>query len=323
MFYRNLIKPSNRYPFIFILIGVAASIILFSFMRFGPGVSPDSVSYLETANSLLNGDGFTVYLQPMTHFPPFYSLMLAVGGLLPIRLIAVSKLLQAGIFGINLSIFLFTTWIGSKRNKLAPLAALLLFLTSTHIILVHSNVWSEGLFFLLGLLGIISLAYYLEFQDRRLLFLSAVLIGLSILTRYAGLAFLPPVILFVLLQARSSFRKKLIDSFLLSLIALLPLALWILRNLVLVNSTANRTFTYHPIQGKHFLDFFNTFSQFFLPSSIPSMTSSFFTILFLAGLFVLIFIYLRIQCNHFKSASFYLVLLLFVYSIEYFIFIFI
>jgi hypothetical protein len=49
----------------------------------GVGVTPDSISYIGGARSLLAGDGFSMpgnVPMPITHFPPFYSLLLAAIG---------------------------------------------------------------------------------------------------------------------------------------------------------------------------------------------------------------------------------------------------
>jgi len=68
-------------PLLIILAGACASILMFWITDYGPGVSPDSTTYIETARNLLAGNGFTVGGKPMTHYPPAYPLLLSIVGL--------------------------------------------------------------------------------------------------------------------------------------------------------------------------------------------------------------------------------------------------
>jgi hypothetical protein len=255
---------------LFLLPGLFAGAALFHFMHLGPGVSPDSVTYFQTAESLRKGQGFMAYGEPMTNFPPFYSLILALVGLLPLKILSISKLVQASIFGLNVIVFTYAAWIVARKNTYAALAAGVLFVSSVDIVRVHSYAWSEGLFLLFGLSGYIILAHFLKMNNRHLLVVASISVALAVLTRYAGLALIPPVILILLARRRISFREKLIDCAIFAAIACGPLAAWIVRNLLVAGSATNRTAAFHIIEKEKLIQFTKTVFRFFIPSSTPS-----------------------------------------------------
>jgi 4-amino-4-deoxy-L-arabinose transferase-like glycosyltransferase len=316
-------KNTYRTSIIFIVPGLLAGAALFYLMQYGPGVSPDSVTYLQTAKSLLAGQGYMTYGNPMTHFPPLYSTMLALGGLIPIKLISVSRLVQSAIFALNLIVFCYAVWIASSRNFFAASAAGLLFITAMNIVRIHSYVWSEGLFFFLGMSGYILLAYYLENNRRWLLFIASALVGLAILTRYAGLAFLPPVLLLILFRRGYSLRHKLPELGMALLIAILPVAIWMLRNMLIADTATNRTLVFHMIKKSRMVQFSQTVTQFFVPWKIPSLNPTLFVYLFS---FVILILVIFVVHKHGKvqsqnAAGYYLVLLNLIFAAAYLAFV--
>ena len=58
---------------------IAASFILTSGWNFGLGVSPDSVSYISTADSLSQGEGLRTFSGPFVSWPPLTPLSLYLG----------------------------------------------------------------------------------------------------------------------------------------------------------------------------------------------------------------------------------------------------
>ena len=54
---------------------------MYALMSHGVGISPDAIDYLNTARSVLAGQGLVIAGLPMTHFPPVYPLLLAAIGL--------------------------------------------------------------------------------------------------------------------------------------------------------------------------------------------------------------------------------------------------
>jgi hypothetical protein len=308
-------------PFsLFVLLGLVAGITLFHFMHLGPGVSPDSVTYFQTAESLRKGQGFTAYGEPMTNFPPFYSAILALAGLLPFKILSISRLVQASIFGMNVIVFTYAVWIATCRNTYAALAAGVLFVSINNVVRVHSYAWSEGLFLFIGLSGYIILAYFLVMNNRQLLVAASVFVALAVLTRYAGLALVPPVIFILLLRRGTSFRNKLIDSSLFAAISCGPLAAWIVRNLLVAGSGTNRTAAFHIIEKEKLIQFAKTVFRFFIPSSSPSF-EPFFMIIFMLLVFALIaFFFHSHSADVPHPVGYYLIQILAIFAPVYFVF---
>src|SRR5512140_3077112 len=73
----------------------------------GLGLSDDSIGYIAGARSMLAGHGYReAWLasdQPVTHFPPAYSSVLAFVGLLGIDPLRGARLLNALLFGLNIA----------------------------------------------------------------------------------------------------------------------------------------------------------------------------------------------------------------------------
>lgn len=126
-------KHFNWHILAFILTGLVAGVVLFIMMPFGPGLSPDSIAYMQTAESLRSGQGYWVYEAPMTHFAPLYPTALAVMSGLQLRMITAGRVLQAGIFAMNVALFMYLVWIATRRNWIAGVVGGVLFLTSAEI----------------------------------------------------------------------------------------------------------------------------------------------------------------------------------------------
>jgi hypothetical protein len=125
-------------------VGACASMLMFWITARGPGVSTDSVVYIDTAKSLLAGEGFFVRGQPLTHFPSAYPLLLAVAGLYPNSdMLQVARWLHAFLFGANIVLIALAVRMCTEDSLLATGCAMLLFLSSEPVIWVHSMAWSE------------------------------------------------------------------------------------------------------------------------------------------------------------------------------------
>jgi hypothetical protein len=95
------IKKNNilNNPFIFFILcvlGVIGSMMVnYGTGKYGIGVSPDSVGYISTAQSLLNRTGFHLFNgEPFVQWPPLYPLLLAALGLLGINPLVGAKYLM-------------------------------------------------------------------------------------------------------------------------------------------------------------------------------------------------------------------------------------
>src|ERR1041384_7934942 len=71
----------------------------------GLGLSDDSIAYIAGARSMASGEGYReAWLasdQPVTHFPPSFSAVLAFFGLLGIDPLHAVRWVNAALFGLN------------------------------------------------------------------------------------------------------------------------------------------------------------------------------------------------------------------------------
>ncbi|MCE5207711.1 MAG: hypothetical protein LLG42_05295, partial [Chloroflexi bacterium] len=78
------------------------------------------------------------------------------------------------------------------------------------------------------------------------LILSSVSIGLALATRYVGLALFPPVIIVLFLFVKQPLKYKIKAFFTMVILALTPISFWVVRNLLLTRSAADRSIVFHP-----------------------------------------------------------------------------
>src|SRR6266567_7464968 len=75
--------------------------------RGGIGISPDSLVYIDAAESLLSGQGYVEHKAsgerlPLIHFPPGYPLLLTVPRSLGSPILAGARSLNSLLFGLNI-----------------------------------------------------------------------------------------------------------------------------------------------------------------------------------------------------------------------------
>ena len=214
---------------------VTAGLVLVATSTYGPGLTPDSLTYVSTAISLASAGGFQDHAgEPLVLFPPLYPLLLAPGLWLGAAALSVVRVLNmictVGIVVVGFSIA--SRHVSSPGLRLAALATLVL---SGPVLFVARYAWSEPLFLLLTLAA----TYYLEralSSDRRPWVVAAAgLVALACLTRYAGVALILGGAT-SLLFARCPVRRKVATVAVFVVVAGLPLALWLVRNLVVAGS---------------------------------------------------------------------------------------
>jgi hypothetical protein len=250
------------------LIGVVASILMFWMLAKGPGVSPDSVAYIETARSLLGGEGFYADGQPMTRYAPGYPLLLALIGISQHGDVLLGgRLLSAFLFGLNAALFGLTIFICTKRNLLAAGMAMGFFLASAPIVSTHSMAWSEAPFIAFTLAAFILLSLYIARPSIYLLLTAALCASGALAARYIGVTLLPPMVTALLFFGMRPKKQKITDSLLAAALALLPLVGWIVRNLITTGTAASRFFVLHRIGLYHARQFLTTMADFIFPVS--------------------------------------------------------
>jgi 4-amino-4-deoxy-L-arabinose transferase-like glycosyltransferase len=241
----------------------------------GVGLAGDSPVYVGTARNLLAGNG-VIYLNdggelsPVSHYPPLYSLAIAGFALTGSDPLTAARWLNAFLFAANVVLAGVMAFAATGSSG-ASLAAAFLAFVSFPIVQIHSMAWSEPLFTFLGFSGLLLLGITLQLEKHWMLWASGIMIGLSCLTRYAGIAFVGTGALGILLLGRKERRMTVRDAAIFLALSSLPLAVWAMRNLWLAGSTANRGLAFHPPGIQDLITGINSLCLWFLPVGILAM----------------------------------------------------
>src|SRR3972149_2455737 len=123
----------------------------------GMGLFDDSIAYIAGARSILSGQGYReAWLasnQPVTHFPPGFSSMLAFFGLFVLYPLRGTRFVNALMFGLNAALLGILAWRMTPSLS-AGLILSALFVASGEMLQVHAVAMSEPLFIFLSLLSL-------------------------------------------------------------------------------------------------------------------------------------------------------------------------
>ncbi len=256
--------------------GAAGAWLLLRSTPSGVGLSWDSFTYISSARGLLEGRGLARLtacgeLKPLTGYPPLYPLGLAGlewAGLSAARaargisaLSYAATVLLAGILVRRLT-----------RSNAAALLASLIVLSSSTILAVYSWAWTEPAFVVLCLACLLLLAEHLQSESVWALLTSALCLSLAMMLRYAGLALFGATVVVMAIHhwlARTrGLRPRWSAMAGYSILAAGPLAVWLIRNLMLRGNPVNRHLEWHPLGPENLGQLARTVAAWLLPASI-------------------------------------------------------
>ena len=228
-----------------LICAAAGAGLLFISMAQGVGVGGDATIYITSARNLLAGKGLGLInaagdFRLIPYFPPFYSLVLAVPGLftdnLPLAALILNLVLHAGL------VFLITYWTISVSDNLFPGLLLGMLLAGSPIIIPAAS-WamSEPLAILLGFAGLILLEKSLVEDQRFAFWISAVLLGLSFLTRYSSAAFIGAAVLLIFFFEGETWKKRFLRAFVYGLVSVIPMIVWLVIDFTKTSTVASRS----------------------------------------------------------------------------------
>jgi 4-amino-4-deoxy-L-arabinose transferase-like glycosyltransferase len=283
------------YILLIILMGTGMFLVWYSTV-WGAGLISDSFQYTAGARSLVSGDGFSLpfgegELQPMTKYPPMYSILLAAFELLGGTALQGARILNIVLFGLNITLVFYSTLKLARSNGFALIAALL-FTLSFVMVEVHSWALSEPLYISLSLTAILFVQKYLEEPKITWISLSALVASVAFLTRYVGVS-LVLAIGIVLLLSRSAIKQKVRDFLVFGGIAVLPIALWSLRGYLLTRTLNDRTLAFHPLTIKNYVSAIDVVYGWFFPKSLVEGAEKLFLTLTTAALILLFLFFWR------------------------------
>ena len=223
--------------FALLVVGAAllgAVLVLLRQASYGPGMLADGLSYVMAARGLLAGDGLDGYWGNWIYQPPLYPAMLASGGLLGLDPYAFAGPLNAVVFG--LTVLVAGRWLRRHlRSRLLWLWGCISIALALPLAEVASHALSESAFILFVVLALTQVAGHLDSGGRASLIWAAVFSALACLTRYVGASVILSVVP-LLLAAPVATRKKIEHIAVYTLIAVVPVGLWMLRNFLIAGS---------------------------------------------------------------------------------------
>jgi hypothetical protein len=250
-------------------LGILGGLVLAFSLRWGAGLSPDSILYIAAARNLLAGRGFSSsfdseQFSPLTHYPPLYPALLAGVGQFGIDPVDGARWLNAVLFAANIALAGSLVYL-SVRSFWPVVVAALLFMTAHPITQIHSMAWSEPLFLTFELLEIIFLAAYLERPRFAALVSASLVAALAFLSRYGGATVVATGAIAILLLNRIGWKRRLADTLVFASLSCLPIAVWMIRNYLMTGSTTNRVLSFHPQPLSTVSDVLTSVSGWFLP----------------------------------------------------------
>ena len=234
----------------------------------GLSLSDDSIAYVAGARSMLAGQGYReAWLasnQPVTHFPPAFSSVLAFLGMFDIDPLRGARLVNALLFGLNAGLLGILAWRMTPSLS-AGLVIAALFILNSEILQVHAVAMSEPLFIFLCLLSLWMFDLYFERHNHWLwLALCGTFVGMAYLTRYAGIALVATFIV-ALVILRDSWRTRL-TSIGIFLASVLPWIVgWAIRNSLIAENATNRALVWHPITAENIRIGVRVFADLLIP----------------------------------------------------------
>jgi len=256
---------------------IASTLILWATRGWGIGITADSTVYIGAARSLLSSgtlqDADSIGRPiPLVHQAPLLPILLAtISRIFRIDPVSSARWLSAILFGVNTALLGVIAWRFVKSAWIG-LAAALLALIATPMIDYHLMALSEPLYLFFSLSTLFLLLHYSsDFQLRWLLFAGAVS-AFAFLTRYAGIALVGTGFFALLFLCRRNPARAIRHPLTYLLIACLPMAAWLLRNLALADSVSDysmgKAFGAHTTFGAVALGL-DTVSAWILPGFVP------------------------------------------------------
>src|SRR5574341_336327 len=234
----------------------------------GLGLSDDSIAYIAGARSMLAGQGYReAWLasnQPVTHFPPGFSSVLAFLGLFGIDPLRGTRFVNALLFGLNTALLGILAW-RMTPSLMAGLVLSALFVAKGEMLQVQTLAMSEPIVIFPSLMSLWMFDLYFERDHHWLcLILCATFTGAAYLTRYAGLALVATFVV-ALVVLHTDWRKRL-TSVGIFLAGVLPWILgWSIRNRLVAENATNRVLAWHPITFENLRMGLRVFSDFLIP----------------------------------------------------------
>ena len=224
-------------------------LVLLRGIPYGMGVNGDGVIFMSTARNLLEGNGFVKWDgSPFVERAPMFPMLLAFIGIFGLDPLDVAGYVNATLFG--LTIFVSSLWLryhllSCRAPTLRAQRTWLLIWAVAALVLapftrLASDTLSDPLFILLVASTLFTFDKFLDTGQRSFLLLAALFTALTCLTRYIGIAIPATLLLFLLCRKGDTLLAKAKNTAIYSLIAVTPIVVWLLRNLLVTGSVVGQ-----------------------------------------------------------------------------------
>lgn len=229
------------------LISASAGVYIANCMKYAPWGFSDSAAYISAARNFAAGKGLGLFtpddtFAPLLIFAPLYSILLSIFAAFKADLVVTIRILDILFFSILVAA---SGWLFHQITKSFWLSLFFTIMIATTPILAvnYSSMMSEPLAMVLGVPGFLLLLHALNHNSSKWLILSAILCGLSLLTRYAFVAFPAAGVLCVFLLSNNPLRKRFIEALKFGVISISPMLIWIILQLTSKNSIGARHYS--------------------------------------------------------------------------------
>jgi len=225
-------ERQERHPGFLVLALLPVFLALYATWPLGLAISPDSVDYLAAARNLGLGRGFVGYTgEQMTSWPPLFPAILALFEKMGFSALGAARVLNALLWGGTT--LLAAKWIASVTRSTVPAFLAALWIALSPMLLYYATMlWSEPLFVALVVAALYALTRCLAVPSWTNVIVAAVLAGAAAQQRYAGgIAVIVGTFGLVFLRRDAAFLRRLPAAFVYGLIASVPTAIWLARNL--------------------------------------------------------------------------------------------
>ncbi len=213
--------------------------IIFLFTRHnGIGLCPDGVVYTTTAKNIVASCRIVDFRHyPMVEFPAFYPVFLSaimlITGLKPL---VFGAIVNALLFATIIYITGYITSQFSNSTRWYKVAILSCIVFSPGLQEVYSMMWSETIFILWILLFIIYIHHYLKDHKNKSLIISAIIVSVACVTRYAGVTLAATGFFLIILDNGIPLKQKIKNAIIFSIISPLLLIANLTRNYIVGGS---------------------------------------------------------------------------------------
>ena len=223
----------NRF-LIMILLFFFSFLIRFVWLYYtNPEPISDFLEYKLIAENILKNHIIGLEQEPSSYRLPLYPIFLAFLMIFD-RSIFFLSLINVALSSL-ITILVFLLVLEIYNNVTIALIGSLLYAVNPTFVFFSPALSSENLFAVLSLSSLISILYFIKKKNNLFLYLSALLLGLSLLTRGETIFYLPTIIFYIFMFANLKLKRKISAIFLFILVFAITFLPWIIRNKLVFN----------------------------------------------------------------------------------------